>query len=161
MVQEIFSRLVGGVEDGLLGGVGNGGLAVDLGDHVDEDGGALSDALHLLQVLHRGVEDRGEGAVALHQSVSDGIGVPPGDGVIEQQLQGLVGRKALQAAGEEPLTHFLSVTVVNAHGTPPFREIFNKVLYHGAESSTSSFRNREMREKWLTEEYFWHNIKSG
>ena len=84
---------------------------------------ALSpDALHLLQILHRGVQHAGEGVVPLHQGVGDGVGVPPGDGVVQQQLQGLVVRKALQPRLQKPPAHLLPVSVVYAHGGPPLAE---------------------------------------
>lgn len=92
------------------------------GDQGQQDGRALPDALHLLQILHRGVQHAGEGVVPLHQSVGDGVGVPPGDGVVQQQLQGLVVRKALQPRLQKPPAHLLPVSVVYAHGGPPLAE---------------------------------------
>jgi hypothetical protein len=61
------------------------------------------DALHLLQILRRGVDSTAvQGAVPLQQPVGRLVGVPPGNGIEEQQLQRLVVGKAVQPAGEKP-----------------------------------------------------------
>ena len=113
------------------------GLPAEPGHQRQQDGRALPDALHLLQVLHRGVQHGGEGAVPLHQGVGDGVGVPPGDGVVQQQLQGLVVGEALQSRSAE--TAGASSPGVR-RGCPwrrllslkrPFRaQIWNILLYH-------------------------------
>ena len=117
VLHQVSARLGGGVQDQILPvGVRQTGLVAQPGHQLQEDRGALPDAVHLLQVLHRRGQHTGEGPVAIHQGMGDGIGVPPGDGVVEQQLQRLVVRKAVQPAPQEPLPHLLPVPVVDAHG---------------------------------------------
>ena len=91
------------------------------GDHVDKDSGAFPDALYSFKVFNRGVKDIGQGLVALHQSVGNGVGVPAGDGVIEKEFQGFMVGEGIQAAVHKAGAHILPVTIVDAHLKSSFK----------------------------------------
>ena len=71
------------------------------------------------------------------------VGVPPGDGVVEQELQRLVVGEALQSRLAKAVAHLLPVAVVDAHADPSFSLLRilhgNVVLYHAPTAITSTF----------------------
>ena len=103
-----------------LNSVCQAGLAADLPRHLQQHRCTLADALHLFQILRRSRENRRQGAVALHQLVGNGIGVPSGNGIIQQQLQRLMICKAFQPAFQKALPHFLPVSLMDIFHADPF-----------------------------------------
>ena len=149
LLQQICPRPLGGVQHQFLSGIRQSGLAVELRRQLQQNGSALPDALHLFQILHRGIEDGGQGAVPLHQGVGDGIRISPGDGIIQQQFQGLVIRESVQAAFQKSLPHLLSVSVMDAHRAfppPAWGRLFFGILYYITEphSLTRYFCNSRL-----------------
>ena len=55
---------------------------------------------------------------SISKCVGNGIGVPSGNGVIEQKLQHLMVGKAIQASAQKALAHLLAMPVMNAQQVP-------------------------------------------
>ena len=72
----------------------------------------VTDSRHLLQLLHRRVQHLGKAAEPVQKGMGNGIGVLHGDGVEQQQLQGLHVRKAVQACTEKPIFQSFPVTLM-------------------------------------------------
>ena len=89
---------------------------------MEQPGRGGADPLHLAQLLLGGFQDAGQVPEALEQGVGGGVGVPPGVGEIEQVLEDLVLRQALEAVLLDPLVHALAVPRVDlpasGHGRP-------------------------------------------
>mgnify|MGYP007025201220 CR=1 FL=1 len=77
--------------------------------------GLFLDVGHLHQLLRRSGQHCLQAAEPLDEGVGDGVGVPLGDGVIEQQLQQFVVGKGFRPAPEELLAFSVSVAIVDAH----------------------------------------------
>ena len=102
----------------LVGG-GGPGPAVELGHQGNERRGVGAHSRRLRQLLPGGGQHPRQGAEAVDQLVSQGIGVPAGDSVIQQQLQRLVLRHAVQSVVQKLLPLPLAVSVMHAHGPRP------------------------------------------
>ncbi len=87
----------------------------DWGNQAQQHRRLRSNALHLGQQLHRRGEHAGKASKPVHQGMRQGIHIPSGDGVIEQQLQGLVVGEAVQFIFQKALPHPVPVPVVDAH----------------------------------------------
>ena len=86
------------------------------------NGGIHADALHLGQLLRGGIEDTNEGAKLFNEAVSQDIGIPPGHRIKQQELQHIVGRKAIQALREIALPQAIPMTgmfIGHALPSPP------------------------------------------
>ena len=114
----------------LIGQLANDAVAVPLipsrrlphqGDQRSRVGG---DALDAQQVLVMGLQHLRPPAEAGDQRVCQPVGIPIGDGVIQQHLQYLVGIVRMDSALKQTLLHPLTVAVVE----PRLRILF---LSHG------------------------------
>ena len=92
---------------------------------------ALADARHLHQLLARGEEHPLKRAEAVEQRMGQLVRVAPRDGVVEQQLQHLVLREAVQSVAGEALLHALAVPVVQTHADPSFRSVGSGQRFSG------------------------------
>ena len=63
-----------------------------------------------------------------HEGVGDGVGVLPGNGVKQHQLQHLVVCEALQPSGEEPFPHPLPVPgMLSSHTAPSSARLWHSI----------------------------------
>ena len=81
-------------------------------------GRAVAHALYLRQLLRRSTQHVLQRAEFLQQPVGDLVGVPPGNGIIQRQLQHLVIGEAVQPMLAELFLLPRPVSVVQAHITP-------------------------------------------
>ena len=103
----------------------------DRGHKRQQQSCALADARHLHQLLARGEERPLKRAEAVEQRVGQLVRVAPRDGVVEQQLQHLVLREAVQSVAGEALLHALAVPVVQTHADPSFRSVGSGQRFSG------------------------------
>ena len=114
----------------------------DVPYQAQQQGGAPTHALLLLQFLRRGLQYALQGAKALQQAVGRLVGILTWDGVEQRQLQQLVVRQGVGPQLAIPVLRPLPVSVVQSHGCPSlrcgFRCIFsNNIVYHDMTDVTS------------------------
>ena len=109
----------------------------------------LAHAVHARQLLRRGVEHALQRTEPFQQPVRRLVGVLPGDGVKQQQLQQLVVLQPLGAHRQIPALAALSMPVVQSHSTSPLpaanRQILDCIVYHTSSPLTSTFPRRAAR----------------
>ena len=91
----------------------------ELRQQLEEARRIFADALHLLQLLRRGVQNAGQTAEIVHQPVGQLVGILPRDGIKQQQLQNIVLVKAVQPFPQKALEQPLPVSVVQTHAGLP------------------------------------------
>lgn len=94
-------------------------VLADRGHKRQQQSCALADARHLHQLLARGEEHPHQASRSGRQRVGQLIRVAPRDGVVEQQLQHLVLREAVQSVAGEALLHALAVPSCRPMPIPP------------------------------------------
>lgn len=88
--------------------------------HPQQQRRLLSHATHTGQLLHRGRQYAPQRPKLLQQPVGQLIGVPPGDGIIQQHLQQLMVRQAPFAVFQQLFLHSRPVSLMYAvHGARP------------------------------------------
>lgn len=86
---------------------------------IQQHGGILPDAGHLHQCLRRGLEHGVQRTEVLDQPVSQLVGVPAGNGIVQQQLQHLMIRQTVGSLLQEALPLALAMSVVQSHVRSP------------------------------------------
>ena len=82
---------------------------------MEQHGGVVGNALHLVQLRSGSLQHAGQGPKPGQQRVGDGVGIPPGDAVKQQQLQYVDIGKTVQPFREETLLQPLPVAVMDRH----------------------------------------------
>ena len=113
---EILSAGMGGAEDSAFAGAREKVSPRKRIDQEQQRRGAVADAGDGLELLERCVQNGGNGAEVLQELPGQGIGVTPGQGIKEQQLQHLVVLQRVQAVVQESLLEPLPMAVVFSHG---------------------------------------------
>ena len=116
-LHEVGSGAIRGVEY-LLGQRRAAGAERHVAGEAEEQGSVFAHALHGGQLLWGGVEHVLEGAEMLQKAVRRLVGVLPGDGVKQQQLQELVVVHALGSQRQKAAFHPLAVPIVQTHASP-------------------------------------------
>ena len=117
-VHEVGTAALHGVEDA-FGRYAAPGAALGRRHQIQQHGGILPDAGHLHQRLRRGLEHGVQRTEVLDQPVGQLVGVPAGDGIVQQQLQHLMIRQTVGSLLQEALPLALAMSVVQSHVCSP------------------------------------------
>lgn len=119
-VHEVGTAALHGVEDA-FGRDAAPGAALGRRHQIQQHGGILPDAGHLHQRLRRGLEHGIQRTKVLDQPVGQLVGVPAGDGIVQQQLQHLMICQTVGSLLQKALPLALAMSVVQSHVCSPFR----------------------------------------
>ena len=117
-VHEVGTAALHGVEDA-LGGNAAPGAALGRRHQIQQHGGILPDAGHLHQCLRRSLKHSVQRTEVLDQPVGQLVGIPAGDGIVQQQLQHLMIRQTVGSLLQEALPLALAMPVVQSHVCSP------------------------------------------
>ena len=118
--QQIFACVLHGADLVLVPGPGGQVAAHDLGKHGEVEGGVLTHALDLPQILRGGVQYGGEGAEVVDEPVGQRVHIALRHGIEQHQLQKLVVVKNSFAVVGKALLQTLTVPLMNGHDFPSF-----------------------------------------
>lgn len=82
-------------------------------DKVQEGCGIVTDTGHFCQFLHAGFQYLGKTSEVVQQIMGNGVGILPGNAVVQQQFQYLYIRKMVQAFLQEAVFHPLPMSFMN------------------------------------------------